>query len=337
MKYALCTILFAFSVCAVYSQDLLFTGQLMNRQLTNPACAGQLANYRASLAYRTQWASISSPFKTVAASIEFSPGARKKNNPSGFGFGLNINSQNIGQPSLKIINVEGIVNYRLALNNSSSLSIGLSTAFDQRNFNTEGGKWASQFNGYFYDPGISSGESFPSDSESSMELGAGAEYTIQLTPNSSRKKSGSKITIGASAKHAGRMKLSESQYLSNELKSRYDLYAVADISTGKMSGIVPTLFTHFQGGSKRIMPGVFYKQVLVSGTSFIYDVKQSALYVGVLYELNRAFIAQAYLEWGKYQIGLAYEFDSSDLREYSSGKRAFELNFSYAWNRNKHR
>lgn len=312
---------------------MLFSGQLMNRQFINPASVGSQGPMRASLAYRTQWTSIASPFKSMAASMEFKP--QKRNQKSGFGYGLNVCSQDFGEPSFKTLNLEGIVNYRLTLTETSKLAVGLSTAFDQRSFNTEGGEWGSQFNGFFYDPGIPSGESFPADSESSLEIGAGAEYTIDFQPESRRRKSGSRITIGTSVKHAGRMSLSESQYLSTDLISRYDLYALAEFPIGKMSAIAPAFFSHFQGGSTRILPGAFYKQVLVTGSSFIYDVKESALYVGAFYEVSRALIAQAYLEWGQYQLGLAYEFDLSDYKEYSSGRRAFELNFAYSWNRNK--
>jgi len=305
----------------------------MNRQFINPASVGTRGPLRASLAYRTQWTTIASPFKSIAASMEFKPSSR--NQTSGFAYGLNIWSQDFGEPSFKILNLEGIVNYKLSLTQSSNLAVGLSTSFDQRSFNTQGGEWGSQFNGFFYDPGIPSGESFPSDSESSLEIGAGAEYTIDFQSGSRKKKSGNRLTLGAAVKHAGRMSLSESQYLSNELNSRYDIYALAEFSIGKMSAIAPAFFSHFQGGSSRILPGVFYKQILVTGTSFIYDVKESALYIGAFYEVNRALIAQAYVEWGQYQLGLAYEFDLSDYKEYSSGRRAFELNFAYRWNRNK--
>jgi len=74
---------------------------------------------------------------------------------------------------------------------------------------------------------------------------------------------------------------------------------------------------------------------LVTGTSFINDINESSMMIGAFYEPNRAVIVKGLVEWGKYTIGLAYDIDISDVADFGSSARAFELNLVYQWGRKR--
>jgi type IX secretion system PorP/SprF family membrane protein len=320
--------------CSTLGQDALFSQQLLQPTLINPAAVGTGSQYRAGLNYRNQWSGVAEPFNTISASFDTrltKDKSRRKNRNNGLGVGIVFLRDRAGDPELTTILVEGQVAYRVQLTNNSTLSGGLSAAFDQRNVNPADGKWASQFNGVFYDPGIASGETFAADSESHLDVGAGVVYEMVKKPTGRSKKLDFKLQAGLSGYHLGRISVSESQLITQDIGVRLTGFANAQIGLNQMMAIVPALFGHYQNGSSKIVAGAYFKQMLVTGTSFINEINESALMVGAFYEPNRAIIIKGLIEFGKYTIGLAYDIDTSDVSDFGSSARAFELNLVYQW------
>ena len=320
----------------VSAQDALFSQQFLLPTLINPASVGSGNDFRAGLNYRNQWGAVARPFNTIAAS--FDTRLTKSNRPkkkNGLGVGINFLRDKAGDPELTTLLVEAQVAYRVQLTANSTLSGGLSTAFDQRSVNPADGKWASQFNGVFYDPSIGSGESFAGDSESHLDLGAGVVYEMQRKPIGRSKKLPFTLQTGLSAYHLGRISLSDSQLLTQEIGVRVTGFANAQIGINEMMAVIPAAFGHYQNGSSKIVAGAYFKQVLVTGTSFINDINESSMMIGAFYEPNRAAILKGLVEWGNYTIGLAYDIDISDVADFGSSARAFELNLVYQWGRKR--
>ncbi len=318
------------------AQDALFSQQFLLPTLINPAAVGNGDDYRAGLNYRNQWGSVAKPFNTIAASFDTrltkNSRSKKKN---GLGVGINFLRDKAGDPELTTLLVEAQIAYRVQLTANSTLSGGLSTGFDQRSVNPADGKWASQFNGVFYDPSIGSGESFAGNSESHLDLGAGIVYEMQKKPIGRSKKLPFTLQTGLSAYHLGRVSLSDSQLLTQEIGVRVTGFANAQIGINEMMAVVPAVFGHYQNGSSKIVAGAYFKQVLVTGTSFIDDINESSMMIGVFYEPSRAVIVKGLVEWGNYTLGLAYDIDISDVADFGSSARAFELNLVYQWGRKK--
>jgi type IX secretion system PorP/SprF family membrane protein len=318
------------------AQDALFSQQYLLPTLINPAAVGNGNDFRAGLNYRNQWGAVARPFNTIAASFDTrltkNSRSKKKN---GLGVGINFLRDKAGDPELTTLLVEAQVAYRVQLTANSTLSGGLSTAFDQRSVNPADGKWASQFNGVFYDPSIGSGESFAGDSESHLDLGAGVVYEMQKKPIGRSKKLPLLFQAGLSAYHLGRVSLSDSQLLTQEIGIRVTGFANAQIGINEMMAVVPAVFGHYQNGSSKIVAGAYFKQVLVSGNTFIKEINQSSMMIGAFYEPSRAVIIKGLVEWGNYTLGLAYDVDISDVADFGSSARAFELNLVYQWGRKR--
>src|ERR1041384_1623445 len=94
----------AFSYLNTKAQDPHFSQYFNTPLYLNPANAGNGIEYmRATLIYRNQWASVSSPFITEGFLVD------KKVNKLGFGFCAVKNSA--GKSSLKQLNIEGVLSY----------------------------------------------------------------------------------------------------------------------------------------------------------------------------------------------------------------------------------
>jgi len=317
------------------AQDALFSQQYLLPTLINPAAVGNGNDFRAGLNYRNQWGAVARPFNTIAASFDTRLTKKKGRSKSkdGLAVGINFLRDKAGDPELTTILAEAQVAYRVQLTANSTLAGGLSTAFDQRSVNPADGKWASQFNGVFYDPSIGSGESFAGDSESHLDLGAGVTYEMIQKPTGRSKKQAFILKAGLSAYHLGRISLSDSQLLTQDIGVRMTGFITTQLGINEMMAVVPAAFGHYQNGSSKIVAGTYFKQVLVTGTSFINEINESALMVGAFYEPGRAIIVKGLIEWGKYTLGLAYDIDISDVADYGSSARAFELNLVYQWDR----
>ena len=304
--------------------------------MINPAAAGNGEQFRAGMNYRNQWSGVAEPFNTVAASFDTrlsGKGKRKKNN--GLGLGILFLRDRAGDPELTTFQVEAQVAYQVQLTGNSTFSGGLSTSFDQRSVNPADGRWASQFNGVFYDPGIASGESFAGDSESHLDLGAGVTYEMIKKPSGRSKKLPLIVRAGLSGYHLGRVGLTDSQFISQDIGVRITGYGNIHIGLNQMMAIVPAVFGHYQNGSSKIIAGAYFKQMLVTGSSFINEINESSLMVGAFYEPTRAIIVKGLIQFGKYTIGLAYDIDTSDVSDFGSSARAFELNLVYQWSSQK--
>ncbi len=315
----------------VSAQDALFSQQFLLPNLINPAAVGNGEPYRAGVNYRNQWSGVASPFTTISASFDTRLKGKNSKSNKGLALGINFLNDQAGDPELRTTLVEGQVAYRVQLTRNSTLSGGLSTTFDQRNVNPSDGKWASQFNGVFHDPTISSGESFLADSENHLSLGAGMVYEMVMKPQGRSKKLETTLQAGLSTFNLGRFTLSDSQFITQDIGARVSGFAVSQIGLNEMQAIVPAIFGHYQNGASKVVAGAYFKQFLVKGTTFIQDINQSSMMIGAFYEPNRAIIIKGLVEWGNYTFGLAYDIDTSEVSEFGSSSRAFEFTLVYQW------
>ena len=321
-------LLFPFFLSISHCQDVQFSLPGQAPLYINPASAGEFDLYRAQLNYRSQWKSVGTPFTTMSGSFDMIllGGAAGKTNSKGrLGAGLNFLTDKSGPDGQKMFVVNGATAYHVQLTSSSTLGGGLNIGFDQRSLGTADGKWASQFNGVQYDPGLSSGESFNGDTESNLDLGAGIIYHASKKSKKRGWNLDRKISLGAAAYHLGRINLSESQYLSTELKPRYSLFATAQLPFGKRIAALPQFYYQQQNGSVAAFYGCSVKYLVITGASFIGDIEPMSVQAGVFIRNKDALTINTGMDWSKYSLFLAYDFSMGNLKAYNSGRGGYEL------------
>ncbi len=330
-----------FSALSAQGQDILWSQPQSMPVFLNPATVGLAADYRASAHYKSSWASIAAPYRTVAASFDMRltgqpVGATPRQDQvfKGLGVGLTFLNDRTGDPELKTNIATAHVAYTVKINKSSGFGGGLSIGFDQRSVDPAGGRWGSQFNGHAYDPGLPSGEAFGGEAESHLELGGGVAYTYLSTPARGETLP-TVLHLGLAGQHLGRVSVSKAEFITKDMPARFSLIAESELPISKSSALAPAAYGQIQGGEMNIMVGSSFKQLLVYGDTFIRSITQSSMSAGVYYRVNQAVIVQGQLVYGNFRVGISYDMDISDLKTYSERKGGFEL--SLGWRNMKSR
>lgn len=141
--------------------------------LVNPAHTGLIeSGYRAATGYRSQWASVHSPFKTASAAFD----TRLKSGGSYLGVGGFVRDDRIETANYRIFEVSGQSAFHLQVGRKDYFSMGLSVGYRRHSISFEGLAWDSQYNGVGYDPGIDSGESFVGAAQGNVDAAFGMNY-----------------------------------------------------------------------------------------------------------------------------------------------------------------
>lgn len=311
-----------------YGQDVQFSIPELVPLYINPASTGEFDMYRANLNYRSQWKSVGTPFTTISGSFDMvvlgSTGSRNATKGR-LATGINFLTDKTGPDGQKLTSINASAAYHVQLTQNSTLGGGLNIGFDQRVYSMESAKWGSQFDGVQYDPNLSSGESFSGDTESSLDLGGGVIYHASAPSGKRGAKINREISIGLAAYHLGRIKLSESQYLSEGLSARYSSFLRVQIPVGERIAAIPQFYSQIQNGSNTFLYGLSAKYVVIADDSFIADTEPMSVQLGFLLRNSDAMVINAGMEWSKYTIAIAYDLSIGNLKEYNSGRGGYEL------------
>lgn len=169
------------NVCS--GQDYLLSQRGNLVQLINPAKVGIMeTDYRAGLAYRNQWSTISKAYVTSAAHFDM-PVLKKNTGGHYLGVGLLIVRDKAGKSKMGTFEAKGSLAAHLALNDYNRLSTGLLIGYSQRSINLKGLAWDNQYNGVGYDPSLSHGEDIQRQKEGFFDAGIGVEWAHKRKTN----------------------------------------------------------------------------------------------------------------------------------------------------------
>ena len=156
-----------------WGQDAFQSQYWTQPTLVNPAQTGLIeSGYRAATSYRSQWASVHSPFKTAVASFD----TRLKSGGSYLGVGGFVRDDRIETANYSIFEVSGQSAYHLQVGRKNYLSLGLSVGYRRHSISFEGLAWDSQYNGVGFDPTIDSGELFAGAAKGTIDAAFGMNY-----------------------------------------------------------------------------------------------------------------------------------------------------------------
>lgn len=166
--------LIATGMLSLMAQDVHFTNQMMFPLLYNPALSGLNADLNAVLAYRNQWRFISSPFKTIGASVD----GRIHTSPKGhiFSGGLMLFTDNVSTVKLKTNQFALSFAYHLKLE-KGSIGVGLYGGGLQRSIDFSQARWGNQYDGLDYNASLPSNEVVANNRFFAGDIGSGIVYT----------------------------------------------------------------------------------------------------------------------------------------------------------------
>jgi type IX secretion system PorP/SprF family membrane protein len=318
------------------AQDIHFSQFYETPALLNPAMTGATSNLRASLQYKSQWGSVTVPYKTFAASFEMkfnqnweqqgsNANQVQKKFSKGLAGGISFFSDRAGDGNMGLTQATLSIANQIPLDDKNALSVGLQGSFVQRSVDYTKLIWPNQYNGTGYDPNINAGENFSNSDFIYGDYVAGLLWTfgkgeMYMTANDEVK-----ANAGISFHHLSKPKESFSD-ASEFLNMRFVAHGgmVFGIKNSSLD-IAPSFVLNFQGPAKEIVVGTLLKYNLREDSKYTGNIKSAFVSLGGYYRNNDAIIPMMLLEIGQYALGISYDVNVSGLRAASHARGGLEI------------
>ncbi len=307
-------VLFLLSYTLVCGQDIHFS-QFYNSPLTlNPANTASFdGDYRFAGNYRNQWNAVTVPFATFSMTGDI-------NNAfgvNGLGIGAVFNHDNTGDSKFTttVVNVSG--SYRIKINDNRFLTLGIQSGITNKNLSYDELRFDAQYNGFSFQQGLPSRESFSSNRQTFFNLHSGIRFQQKIDERNEFK-----LGVGL----FNLTKPTES-YFDNqaiELDRRFVANASYQFDVSSEIDLVPTMFFMAQGTYFEYILGVRGKYILSDAVG----AKQAA-YIGLFFRTKDAGFITAEYDYNNWHFGLSYDINLSTLRQASNGRGGIEFSAIY--------
>jgi type IX secretion system PorP/SprF family membrane protein len=310
--FLISVLLIGFSLKA---QDIHFSQFYYSPINLNPSLSGQFnGDYRIVFNHRSQWRSVTQPYKTFGVSAD-AANILAKQNIQGVNAGFATIYDRTGDSKFTTfkMNLSGGYSKNLTSDSIHSVSIGLQTGITQRSINYDALSFDNQYNGYKYDPNLSSRETFANDGRIYPNLNLGFSYSFHP-------KARQRYTAGMSFFNL----TSPKQSFFNDNSIRLDRRALFFVTTDFM--ITPEI---------DLMPGLQFQRQgkfseLLVGSNMRYRLDGiTAITGGFWYRNKDATYVTAGLEYDNITVGVSYDFNISTLKPASNLRGGLEIAVIY--------
>lgn len=301
------------------AQDFTFSQFYEMPLLRNPAIAGLFSgDVRVQMAYRRQWESVTTPYKTMALSseVKFPVGAGNDYLTTS----IQITNDVAGDAYFSRLQLLPAFNFLKSLNDGNSyLSAGVIAGLVQNQFDPTKMTFDDQFqNGRFSPTNITS-QTFKKTNESYFDASAGIAYSNIING------SDSKFYIGAALYHFTKPKLS---FFDDAviMQPRLVINAGLNLVTSEFDNVYVYGDYIKQGGNRQMLMGLLYGHAF---SSYSDEDHKYGIYIGGFYRWGDAFIPVAKLELDKLSLGFSYDINTSKLKSASQLRGGFEVTGSF--------
>jgi len=312
----LTTCLLVIAVLPSISQtDPHFTQNYTYPMYINPALTGSSdGEYRVSTIYRSQWGSISNPYRTIGVSFD----ARTNKN---IALGVNLLNQSAGDGGFNYLSAYGSIAYtgvKFGKENNQRIVLAMQAGLINRRVDQSKFKWGEQWNPITgYNASNSITETFAATSATTLDMGAGALY-FDATPGKKTNAFG-----GISFFHINKPKdpiISAQSTELNTIPLRYTMHGGVSFNLSERTSIVPHVLYMKQGTASEAMIGTYIQ----------YNVNpETDLLIGGYYRAKDAIAPFVGFDWRNFIVGLSYDVNTSKLGAMTRNVNSFELSLSY--------
>lgn len=299
--------------CQGLGQDIHFSQIDINPVLLNPAYSGFFEGKgRFGMVYRNQWASVSDPYQTYAFTAEWNV-YRRRYYGDGINIGMSLARDESGTLDYGTTKADAIVSYFRRLNKSNNhfVSAGLSVGFGQQSFNSLNIILPEQ------------SETFDVVKTKYPDLGFGLAWFYNPTDNFT-------IKVGLGAKHLNKPNISYMHLDDVYLHPNYNIYVRTEFGLTETLSLLPVVLCRFQDQYKEFLYGADFKW-------YCYQTYKTGINcsAGVYLRHADAVVFNLMLEFEPFVLGVAYDYNFSDLKPGSGGNGAFEIALLYRLNEHK--
>lgn len=315
--YSLCLFL-GLSITSGHAQDLHYT-QYINAPLNlNPASTFNDADYRFVFNNRSQWKSVSVPYKTFSLSADMKAFGIGQFQPN-TAFGILVNNDKDGDSKLQTTNFTGSFAYQFAFDKKATnfINAGIQFGYTQKSFDITDLTFNNQFTGDVFDPSAPTGEPVTNDKMSYFDLGFGLNG--QWTQSEDLQ-----INFGAAVQHINRPDNSFYSFGSVKISPHYIANAGAIFQLKENIQLMPTMLFMQQNSTAQLDVNATLKYQLKE-----FKLPITNLYGGAGVRVKDAISLNAGADIKNLFVGVSYDINTSPLRTASNGRGAIEFAVIY--------
>ena len=300
-------------------QDLHYTQYNYSPLNLNPANTGfSEADYRVVLNHRTQWKSVTVPYKTFSAGLDMKAFALGGNHLPNTGLGLWINNDKDGDSHLRTLNVDASFAYFKSLNDSQHVvSAGVIVGYTQKSFDLTDLTFDQQFTGDLFDPNAPTGEPVNNDKMNYLDIGLGLSAQLFRSDNF-------EWDAGVAVQHINKPK--NTFYSSGNVKIEPHFIANSSLRLrlADQMQLLPSILYMKQNSISEFDINAVLKFELDNPQALI-----SNLYAGAGIRMKDAITLNAGVDFKNIFAGFSYDINTSGLKRASNGKGAVEFALIY--------
>lgn len=300
-----------------FGQDIHFSQFYHVPMNYNPALTGQFDGcYRFIGNYRTQWSSVTVPYRTFGLSADARDAIVET---PGVNAGLSIFQDRTGDSrfSTLVVNLAGSYHKYLDPDSIHLVSGGMHLGLTNRTIDYSDLQFDAQYTGSFYDSNAPNGENFARDSRTWANVNIGGYYQFQPTKRK-------KVGAGMALFNVTGPKQSFFNDPSIKLDRRFVFHADGVIRINDKFDALPALLFQSQGKFKEFLIGGNVRYVLLDQLGLY-----RAVYLGGWGRVNDAGNVSLGMDYDNWTVGLSYDINLSDLTPASNNRGGFEINVIY--------
>lgn len=285
----------------------------------NPALTGVVdADFRVHAQYRNQWRSVAfKPYNTALISIDIPRGK--------WGFGLQVTEMRAGVGNYNVL--QGVLStaYSVPLDREkyNHISLGIQAGATQKRIESALYTFDNQYNtsnGGFFDKSMASGENFNTQQFITPQVNAGFMYFY------SKQQARLNPFVGYSAFNLTNPR--ETYFnTDNKLPIRHYIQAGLRININELFYILPKALLMLQTNAS--------EQTYACDLGYFLKNEEMYLLGGLTYRYKDAGICYVGIRKNNYIAKIAYDANTSGLRDASKYRGAFELSFTYMGKKSK--
>jgi len=300
------------------AQDIHFSQYNASPLALNPALTGvNSCDWRAGLAYRNQWNSVTTPYVTYEAFFDIPIVKNIGTNGSQLAGGLLLFNDVSGDGNLTNLQAMGSVAFNLGLGGKDKvLSLGIQGGLMNKSIDWAELNWGTMWDGDNFDPTINPLEPLGDDAFSKFDFNTGLAFHGKFSESFN-------LTVGGAAFHLIAPSESFLGDEENKLGMRIAGHLKAGITIDKKYGIIPSVLYQSQSGAREVVVGSDFGYFL-NNASF-----PATFFLGGHYRLDDAVIAAVGLDYKNFRFGASYDINTSTLKDASNGKGGFEITLVY--------
>ncbi|HNW99225.1 MAG TPA: PorP/SprF family type IX secretion system membrane protein [Bacteroidales bacterium] len=324
-KRLLNIIIYLFFVLFIQAQDIHLTQYYTSPLNLNPAVSGFFyGTQRFTMQNKSQWRSVTVPFKTFSASVDM-PVIKRLLKQDMFGVGLVVNRDIAGDSKFSTTQVNLSFSYIKSISriNNQFVGAGIQLGAAQRSIDYSQLIFDSQFDGNAYNPALGNNEHFAKTNFLFYDISAGVFWNLLK-----HRKQG--FDAGIAMYHINRPKQSLFYDNSIKLDRKIVIHAGSQFRAKKNIDIFPGILFMNQGKYREIDIGALAKIIKVPN-----EANYFALALGMYYRINDAFNFIAGIDYRDVSVGVSYDVNTSTLVPASNYMGGFEVSIIYIINKYK--